>query len=235
VTPLSFAKIIGGPGSIGLLVAGSLFGLALIRLWPRNRRVGRIWLAALYITYLILALPPVASAIAAPFADDLAGRRPVEQRIDALVVFDGDNRWGRIVEAARLWSAGHPSEVVASGDPWLSTHLLYAGVPQDHLIRDQKSQTTRDQIAYLSSYLRTHPDAHAAIIASRLQMPRIAALLDRAGLKVSLYSAPLDPEPIDEALWRYLPGAGALRISRDALYERVALIYYRWRGWIDAQ
>ena len=233
LTPLSVAKAIGGPGSLGFLVAGSLLGLALVRWWPRGRALGRLWITTLYLAYVILALPPVARQIAAPFADELAGRRRVQAAFDAVIVFDGDNRRGRVQETARLWRASHQATVIVSGEPWLERPLREAGIPGDRLVREKDSRTTRDQVAYVRAYAARHPDARIAVVASRLQIPRIAGLIHGAALTVTLYGAPVDKELNGKGVWRYLPSYAALRISRDALYERIALVYYRWKGWID--
>jgi uncharacterized SAM-binding protein YcdF (DUF218 family) len=241
VTPLTIAKMIGGPGSLGFLAAGTIAGVVLLRFVPRGQTFARAWLALLCAAYLIMALPPVALAIAAPLADE----QPVgsglsrttgtalDTGIDTLVVFDGDNHWGRVQEAARLWHAAHPTTVIASGGPWLEEHLRDAGIPADHLVLEQASRTTRDQVDYVRTYAAGHPDIHIAVIASRLQLPRVAALFDRARLRVSLFGAPVDREVVTDGVRRYVPEYAALRISRDALYERIALVYYEWRGWIN--
>jgi hypothetical protein len=66
-------------------------------------------------------------------------------------------------------------------------------------------------------------------------MPRIRALTATRGLDLTLLSSPLDDEPAMEGWGRFRPSYVALRTSRDAIYEHVALVYYRWRGWISAQ
>jgi uncharacterized SAM-binding protein YcdF (DUF218 family) len=252
VTPLTIAKMIGGPGSLGFLAAGTIAGVVLLRFVPRGQTFARAWLALLCAAYLIMALPPVALAIAAPLADEqpvgsgLSRTIPpvgsglsrttgtaLDTGIDTLVVFDGDNHWGRVQEAARLWHAAHPTTVIASGGPWLEEHLRDAGIPADHLVLEQASRTTRDQVDYVRTYAAGHANTRIAVIASRLQLPRVAALFDRARLMVSLFGAPVDREVVTDGVRRYVPEYAALRISRDALYERIALVYYEWRGWIN--
>ncbi len=232
MTPLALAKAIGGPGSIGFLITGSLVGLVLIRVRWRMRIAGRIWLAVLFASYLVMALPPVAQAMAAPFADDLAGQRILTDAIDTLVIFDGDNHWARVTAGARLWRATHAAIVIASGEPWLEEHLRDAGIPASRLVHDQDSRTTREQVEYVKTYAARHPGDRVAIVASRLQIPRIAGLLQRAGVAATLYGAPVDHELATGGIWRYLPTYAALCVTRDAFYERVALVYYRWNGWI---
>jgi hypothetical protein len=77
------------------------------------------------------------------------------------------------------------------------------------------------------------PDAdRAAIVVSRLQMPRVAAMARAAGLDIILVPSPMDVEPPVKGLRYFLPSLAALTLSRDALYELAALPYYRWRGWL---
>jgi hypothetical protein len=76
------------------------------------------------------------------------------------------------------------------------------------------------------------PHAHTAVIASRLQAARVDALIRTARLPVTLLSSPVDEEPPVSGAARFVPSYIALRMSRDAIYEHAALVYYRWRGWI---
>ena len=235
MTPVSFFKLVGGPGSIGFLVFCSVIGIALIRVWPRRRTLGRWFLGIVYVGYVVMALPVVAQAIDAPFVEPEAGRDLAAQPIDAIIVFDGDNRVGRVDETLRLWSAAHPPLIIVSGAPWLVNRLVEGGIPVAHLRRDRDSATTREQVEYVKRYVEAHRDARVAIVASRLQAPRIAGLTRRAGIEVSLYPAPVDREPATSGVQLYVPAYAALRVSRDAIYERAALAYYAWRGWIDSR
>jgi uncharacterized SAM-binding protein YcdF (DUF218 family) len=70
------------------------------------------------------------------------------------------------------------------------------------------------------------------VIASRLQMPRVAALAHSEGLDVTLIPSPTDTEPPTAGFRVFVPSYTALGVSRDALYEHAALAYYRWRDWV---
>ena len=70
-------------------------------------------------------------------------------------------------------------------------------------------------------------------VTQRLQLPRVHALLRMRHLSPLQLAAPADWEPADRGLRAILPTYYALRISRDALYEHMALWYYRRKGWID--
>jgi uncharacterized SAM-binding protein YcdF (DUF218 family) len=226
-------KLLGGPGSLRLLAIGCLAGIAVLYLWPRYRTMARAWLIALAGVYLALALPLVAHSIAAPLDAAAATlSAPRDQPLDLLVIFAGDNADARIAQAARSWRELQPRSVLVSGEQWFVDELIEAGLPPGRMAIDSKSMTTREQVDYLDGYLRGKPARAAAVVVSRLQAPRTAALLHVRRLPVAIVAAAVDEEPDLSGWRRLLPSFAALRVSRDALYERVALSYYRYRGWI---
>ncbi len=173
---LAVLKTIGGPGSIGFLVIASAIGVALIRFRPVHR-LGRVWLFSLYTGYLLLSLPLFAQMIARPLGSPLIDRGSVSGRIDTLIVLDGDNPRGRVAEAGRLWAASHPATVVLSGQAWLIELLRQRGIPPGRLVHEHDSRTTREQVEYIRRFATAHRSTHIAVVASRLQMPRVAALV----------------------------------------------------------
>src|SRR5262245_11568509 len=100
MTWISLLQTIGGPGSLGFLATCAAIGLVVGLIGPRARRIGRAWLLALYVSYLVLGLPIVANRIAGPpgirsTPIDLTG----DNGSSVLVVLDGDNAIGRVQEA----------------------------------------------------------------------------------------------------------------------------------------
>ena len=227
-------KSVGGPGSIGLLAAGCVAGLFLIYVWPSRRVLGRVWLLGLYVAHIVVGVPVVAQRIAEPLVSP-ASRSPEELgRIDTLIVLAGDNPDGRAAAAMRAWLAATPSRVIVSGERRFLDLLTARGMPAARIRHEAVSANTREQIAYVQAYVEAHPDARVALIASRFQMPRVAALLCDAGVRLHLLASPADAEPDANGIGRFIPTYAALSVSRDALYERAALAYYRSRGWIRA-
>ena len=123
---LKWVGVPGTPTHFALCLAAGAF---LIYVWPRSRKLGRIWISLVLIAYVVLALPSVASAI--------AGRLPaVPQplpdavgKLDALIVFDGDNRRGRVARASQIYATASPSELWILGDDWMLDELVVAGIP----------------------------------------------------------------------------------------------------------
>ena len=201
--------------------------------WPRNRRLGRRWLISVVCTYLLLALPLVANAIADRLPKFLPGDRVLTAgAIDTLIVLDGDNPYGRAAEAVRVYAHASPQRVFVIGDSWIVELLREAGIPGSRLARDSNPPTTRDQISRVKQLIAERPDGRLAVIASRVQMPRIAALSEAARLELVLIPSPLDVEPPTAGIRLFLPNYSSLGLSSEALYEHAALAYYRWRKWI---
>lgn len=232
---VSALKQIGAPGSFGFLLICCGVGLFLIHVWPRRPTLGRGWLFMVFSAYLVLATPVVAHHI----ADALSEYRPVPELtrlppFDVVVTFGGDNVRGRASETLRAWAAWPGAHIILFADDWLLERLLEAGIPAGQITHDPHPTNTFEQIAAVREHLREHPNAAVAIVASRLQMPRIAALVETMRLHVTLLPSPADVEPPRTGPGRWLPRYTALRISRDAIYERTALAYYRWKGLTQA-
>lgn len=225
-------KTIGPPGSWSFLGVCVVIGLALIYVWPRNRRLGRAWLLGVVALYAVLSLPSVANPMASWLSSAPAPAPAHSQAIDALIVLDGDNRQGRVHATVWTYRSASPSVVWVLGDDWLVEALIEVGIPRDRIAHDPGPRTTRDQIVRVRQLHRERLTDRLAVIASRLQMPRVAALARASGLEVSLISSPADTEPAQRGVWRFVPSRAALSVSRDAIYEHVALAYYRWRRWI---
>lgn len=229
---LAIAKAIGPPGSLGFFLLALAAAVLMLRIGRRLRPVGWVLLVATCAIYLALSLPVAARAIAgalpAVATADPAGRG----QIDLLVVLDGDNRKGRVVEARRVFGTAAPRQVWALGGDALPGDLTDAGIPSDRLASDPAPSTTREQMARVRALVADHPTASVALVASRIQIPRVAALAAASGLHVVLVPSPLDGPVAVSGPRRWLPSVSALHASRDALYEHAALAYYAWRGWI---
>ncbi|HXT70233.1 MAG TPA: hypothetical protein VN700_10790 [Vicinamibacterales bacterium] len=225
-----FLKAIGAPGSTGFFVTFAALGLlALVR--PRTRRAGRILLVTLVATYTVLSLPFVAASIVpwspTPSLDDVARMQP----FDEIFALDGDSNLARAeltialdraIKARTIW-------IVGPGD--LRGDLYSRGLPQDRS-RMAYGSTTYDQVSEIRKLIKYYKVRRAILVVSRVQARRVVALAARQGLDVIVVASPANREPATSGAGRFLPSTAALKLSRDAIYEQAALVYYRFKGWI---
>jgi len=221
------------PGSI------PFFGLCVVLwaflrfAWPRRRAIARVWIATVTGAYVVLALPLVANAIAGRLpAVPPAGITP-GLMVGTLVVLDGDNRVGRVATALDIYRTATVRTVIVLGEDWIRGELGDAGIPPDRLTSVQGPGTTGGQIEWIARRVQPQPGESTVVVASRLQLPRVAALARAKGLAAALVGSPIDREPPTNGLWQFVPSYVALRTSRDAMYEHAALVYYRHKGWIE--
>jgi len=233
VTPLDLLKWTGGPGSIQLLLILSAAGVWLHYCRPRQRLIARAILGTTALAYWILATPVTALALEGWLPKTPLDSVRKSTEFDTIVILDGDNRRGRLAEALTLWREQTPKQLIVSGQPWLRDELIAAGVPEGRVNREGAATNTREQIAWLKALVSSPTSGEVAVVASRLQAPRVAALIRRTGVRTVIVPASIDAEPGRGGIWALVPSYAALRLSRDALYECLALRYYEARGWID--
>jgi uncharacterized SAM-binding protein YcdF (DUF218 family) len=225
-------KAIGLPGSLRFLYFGVGISILLL-IWKRTRRLGRVVLFAIAGAYLVLSVPAVAHSIAGPGTEPAA---PLSSYgpLDEVFVIDGDNYEARAATAVGLASAAKPQIVWFLGGVDLGHALLASGLPpQLWRWAPSAARTTRDQIRWIKGSIdRTHPQ-RAAVVASRLQAPRVRALARHEQVEVIVVPAPLSNEPSASGFRFWVPSRAALTLSQEALYERLALVYYRRSGWIS--
>ncbi len=210
-----------------VLAAGLAVGVLLFT-WPRTRRFGRRWILFVTGTYLALGLPAVANAIAG-WLPVIEAEKP--KTVRTLIVLDGDNRRGRLRETLGVLERDRPLTVWILGDVWFIDELALEGYPREMFHHETEPSTTREQLSWVSRYASRSAD-RPALIVSRLQAPRVAALVRALNLHADLMVSPIDDEPPTSGWPMWVPSYVALRTSRDAIYEHAALVYYRWNGWI---
>jgi len=238
---------------LGLVIVLGIFALA------RWRRMGRAAMA-LALTILWVASMPVSSnwlmaqieaeypptpIEALPHADVaivLGGS--IGQPLPPRLVPDLADAADRVLYTARLFRAGKVDRVLVSGGnlPWqtavkpeaqLVTDLLIEfGVRPDAILQDAESRNTRENAANSAAIMHDLALRTALLVTSGAHMPRALAAFRRVGLEVipaatdirvvyPLYSSALD----------FLPDAGALAQTTDAIKEWIGLAIYRARGW----
>jgi len=147
-------------------------------------------------------------------------------------VVDGDSYTARAALAAALDRSINPRSVWIVGFGDLHDALVAQGVKQDRLRwAYPEDWTTHGQFEQIRKVMEYYGIARAVVIVSRLQAARAEGLVRQFGLNATVIASPVDSEPPTTGVRRFIPSLAGLTLSRDALYERVAVPYYRWKGW----
>ncbi|MBN1371168.1 MAG: YdcF family protein [Anaerolineaceae bacterium] len=161
----------------------------------------------------------------------------------------------RVLYAAQLYRDGKAPAVLASGGfiTWLddrpstpaeemSALLQLAGVPEEAIWLQNRSQNTREDALYSTEMLREKGINRVLLVTSAMHMPRSVALFEAQGLEVV-------PLPVDFAvseegwagLWhadfgafltRLLPSASSLSLTTNCLHEYYGMLAYWIQGWL---
>ena len=224
-------KAIGGPGSLKFLFVGT--GLAVFLLaFRRTRRTGRWMLSGFLTLYFVLSLPAVARFVTGPAARTQSLPAPEYGHLDDLFVIDGDNYQSRAAMAVAVARTASPRTVWVVGGVELRDALVAHGIDKD-LWRwgGGAANTTYDQMLWIQESIATTHSRRAAVVASRVHLPRIVDVARRLQVDLVAIPSPLDSEPPDSGVRAWLPSFSGLQLSREGLYERVAVAYYRRKGW----
>jgi uncharacterized SAM-binding protein YcdF (DUF218 family) len=129
----------------------------------------------------------------------------------------------------------HPeAELWYLGDDWVIDTLVQSGIPRDRFRTESSQRTTREQVNRTATLVSSSA-AQTVVVVSRLQAPRVAALFRKAGVNAAIAASSIDDEPPTSGIGQWIPRYVGLRASRDAIYELVALRYYRYKGWIGPE
>lgn len=171
------------------------------------------------------ALLPV---LAVPvFLDPPYGARDSEVRADAALVLSGDVDYLRVGHAAALQTAGLVRFVIVTGTGVggdsaveLAAQARRLGVPDQAIVREERSQNTRENLVNVDPIIRAHGWRRVALVTSASHMGRALRVARRVMPDLDWVPAPV-------------PDAGPrARIYRTRLGEWTKLAWYGLRGWI---
>jgi len=147
----------------------------------------------------------------------------------------------RLVHAARLYRAQKAPLVLASGGgapgarseaKQMEEILDVIGVPHRAVFREGMSRNTYQNAEYSANMLKGKGVGKILLVTSAFHMPRAVPLFERQGFEV--VPAPTDYQRLvmDPAIPAWLPTIDALHRTTIALREYVAIMVYRYRGWL---
>jgi uncharacterized SAM-binding protein YcdF (DUF218 family) len=227
---IDLAKTLFAPGTVPFAILVAAAGVLLSVRRGRSRRFGVSICAALAGAYFVLALPASAERLSAGLmkfdrlhdVHDAGGA-------STIVMIGGDSAHARVVETLRLFHLLRPRWIVDSSPPDMRQALIAGGVPPERIIAEVTARTTREQAVAVAELVRARNLGPVVLVASAIHMPRALGAFRAAGL--SVVPSPSATRQI-AGLPRYWPAYDGLRLSREAIYEHVAIVYYRWKGWM---
>ena len=133
----------------------------------------------------------------------------------------------RSVYATRAWRRGGFRKVVVCGrdpGPSMRDYLLYAGVPAEAVVFEDRSISTREN-ALFAAQLLAADQGRKVLLTSDFHMFRAARVFRKAGIAV-------EPRPIPDGRKRYVTVAQREGVLLDLVEETAKIAYYAARGWI---
>jgi uncharacterized SAM-binding protein YcdF (DUF218 family) len=250
------------PGSATLLVLGLAFGVILLYLGDRSRRWGRIWLTVLAIGYWIISTPLGAKALETGLSVGYKPLETSQglEGVDAVVILGGGainlKSRGEIVtllvtesalrtmEGIRMYEfLDDPLMIVSGGsNPFLgggrpeselmAQLLLDAEIPDERIILETESQSTKEQAQNLKSVLESYQIDSFVLVTSPIHMRRSIAVFEGEGLHPIPSPSSMISEVFSDGGLGIFPSWVALDVSQAAFRESMALTYYWLRGWL---
>jgi uncharacterized SAM-binding protein YcdF (DUF218 family) len=193
---------------------------------------------------LIIAFTPLSGALAAAWIRDAPPVTPV----DAVVVLSSSmasdtaldaSATDRLLSGLALIRAGTSSRLITTRTP-VKVHgqqvmtdidqaRIIALVPVPRWDVIGVVYTTRDEAVKSAALLLPQGAKHVAVVTSPMHTRRACAAFERVGFQVSCVAAR------ERNLATRSPGRAAERIEawREYVYERLGMIKYRWKGWVQ--
>jgi uncharacterized SAM-binding protein YcdF (DUF218 family) len=114
----------------------------------------------------------------------------------------------------------------------LKEWLVRGGVPEDRIVLESGSRTTRDQAKLVAPLLKANHWERFVLVTPAVQAPRAATVFRLEGVDPISASAPFAADSDRQQAGRWMPNGGALRETERATYDYLAWAYYWTRGWL---
>lgn len=150
----------------------------------------------------------------------------------------------RMYVALTLYKNGNISDIVVSGgnQPWSSSDvaeadlvrelLMQSGVPAERIHVDAQSRNTYENAQNSRTIIENLGCEKALLITSAAHMRRAISSFKVAGMKTQAFPVDFRTEPVARTgILDFIPNAGALQQTSDALREWMGQKVYEWKGW----
>ena len=150
----------------------------------------------------------------------------------------------RVYLTAKLYQAGKAPIVIVTGgnQPWSESKtaeadlirdvLMEWGVPKDAIFLEGSSRNTRENALYTKNIINATSCESPLLVTSAAHMPRAVAAFGSVGIAVTPVST--DVRVVDQSvpsLMDFVPNAGALAMTTEAIREWIGQKVYSWNGW----
>jgi len=160
------------------------------------------------------------------------------------VILEFNEAIDRVYLTAKLYHAGKAPMVVVTGgnQPWSESKtaeadlirdvLMEWGVPKDAIFLEGSSRNTRENALYSKNLLDAISCVSPLLVTSAAHMPRAVSAFNSVGVSVTPVSS--DVRVVNQhipVIMDFVPNAGALAMSSEAIREWVGQKVYSWNGW----
>ena len=150
----------------------------------------------------------------------------------------------RVYKASQLYLARKGSVVIvtAGNQPWaepgppeaelISQLLVESGVPRAAILPEGESRNTRENALNSKRLIELLACDSTLLVTSAAHMPRSVAAFEKVGVEV--FPVSVDVRVVrasSPTVFDFLPQAGALSMTTDAMREWMGRKVYQWRGW----
>ena len=150
----------------------------------------------------------------------------------------------RVYLTARLYREGKAPLVIVTGgnQPWSESKtaeadlirevLMEWGVPKDAIFLEGSSRNTRENAMYSKNIINATNCESPLLVTSAAHMPRAVAAFNIVGVTVTPVST--DVRVVKQSvpsLMDFIPNAGALAMTSEAIREWIGQKVYAWNGW----
>jgi uncharacterized SAM-binding protein YcdF (DUF218 family) len=169
------------------------------------------------------------------------------------VMPDLNEHGDRIIYAAKLYKDGKAPLIILSGGriQWygkeeseakdMARLLELTGVPQEAIIRENKSLNTYENAIFTKKILEAKGLKKILLVTSAFHTPRSLKIFARQGIEA--IPAPTDfliseqkilqhDYSLEARIFSYLPDAESLYYTNKAIKEYIGTLIYRLRGWL---
>ena len=243
---------------VGIVFLLGLLALALL-LWGK-RKLSASFLAAALAILWVASLPIVANTLYGRL-EQIYPPVPLESipQSDCIVLLGGavgpvlrprvdielNGAIDRVYKAARLFLSykGNVVIVAAGNQPWaapgppeaelIAELLVEWGVPRVAILSEGESRNTRENALNSKRLIELLACDSTLLVTSAAHMPRSVAAFEKVGVEVFPVSTDVLVAGASKVtVFDFLPHAGALSMTTDAMREWLGQKVYRFRGWM---